>query len=72
MIKGKFRAFLAFYILTLSFGFIYLITLYPDAQAAKTNDTILGFLLGTGLAAVISFYFGSNDDPGKEKKTDGN
>ena len=62
---SKFRAWMAFYIITLSFGFIFLITLAPEAQTAKSNDTILGFLLGTGLAAIVSFYFGSNDD--KEK-----
>lgn len=61
MIKGKFKAWLAFYIITLSFGFIYMITLVPEAQAAKSNDTILGFLLGTGLASIISFFFQSND-----------
>ncbi len=61
MIKGKFKAWLAFYIITLSFGFIYMITLFPQAQGAKTNDTVLGFLLGTGLASIIGFFFGSND-----------
>lgn len=59
--KSKFRAWLAFYLITLSFGYIYLITLYEPAQAAKSNDIILGFILGTGLAAVIAFYFGSNE-----------
>lgn len=63
MVVNKFRAWLAFYIITLSFLFIFVITLLPDAQTAKSNDIILGFILGTGLAAVIAFYFGSSEAP---------
>ena len=66
MIKGKYRAWLSFYIITLSFGFLYMITWFPEAQSAKSNDIILGFLLGTGLASIIAFYFGSTE--GKDKK----
>ncbi len=65
MIKGKFRAWLSFYVVTLSFVFIFLITLSETAQQAKTNDIVLGFILGTGLAAIIAFYYGSNDTPPK-------
>jgi len=60
-VKGKFRALLAVYIVTLSFGFIFMITLSETAQKAETNQVVLGFLLGTGLAAIIACYFGGNE-----------
>lgn len=61
MIKGKFRAWLAWYTVTLTFGYIFVVTLSETAQSSKSSDTILGFLLGTGLSAIVAFYFGSND-----------
>lgn len=72
MIKGKFRAWLAWYLITLSFAYIFVVTLSETAQASKSSDTILGFLLGTGLSAVIAFYFGSNESPNNEEVTDDN
>ncbi len=60
---NKFRAWLAFYVVTLSFIFIFSITLIPEAQGAETNNIILGFLLATGLASILAFYFGSSDSP---------
>ena len=67
-VRGKFRAWLSFYIVTLSFVFIFLITLNPVAQEAKSNDIILGFLLGTGLSAIVAFYFGSTDDQPQDEE----
>lgn len=48
----------------LSFGFIYLVLFNGDLLVAQGNkdliNTIVGFLLGTAMATVIGFFFGSS------------
>ena len=53
------------------FAFIYVmcITFLPiPANNLRFADTIIGFLLGTVVATIMNFFFGSSS--GSEKKTD--
>ncbi len=53
----------ATYIVFITFGTI------PEANV-RFADTILGFLLGTVVATIINFYFGSSE--GSKKKDERN
>lgn len=47
----------------LTFGFIFFAVLYADQvspHGLRIIDTVLGFLLGVGLAAIIQFFYGSS------------
>lgn len=49
--------------------YIAAITFFPiPEQSVRFADTILGFLLGTVVATIINFYFGSSE--GSKKKTE--
>jgi multisubunit Na+/H+ antiporter MnhE subunit len=50
-------------------GYIFAITFYAiPADSVRFADTILGFLLGTVIAVLIQFFYGSS--AGSSKKTD--
>lgn len=61
--KWFLRYLMAVLLILLSFGYVFTITLVPSAKA---NDVILGFILGTGLTSIITFFFGSSDKKGKD------
>ena len=48
-------------------GFVTFATIPPDN--VRFADTILGFLLGTVIATILNFFFGSSD--GSKQKTEG-
>lgn len=53
------------------FAFIYILAitfLNIPTPNARFADTIIGFLLGTVVATILNFFFGSS--AGSEKKTD--
>lgn len=54
--RGKFRAFMAWWVITIAFLYLFMVTFmrYPK------NDyvgTIVGFLTGTAIAVILAFYF---------------
>lgn len=63
----RFTYYYAILITLLTFGFIFLAifgpvwfgVVLPD-QSWRVIDTVLGFLLGVGLSAIIQFYYGSS------------
>jgi len=66
MKKGDFRKMLAAFFSVVSFGYITAITFFTvPVENADNAKIILGFLLGTAIATIISFYFG--DSEGKEE-----
>jgi polyferredoxin len=64
MDKWKGRLWLAVYILTLCFTYIFIITLVPWA---KQNDMVTGIIIGSGIGGIIGFFYGSSDKKGKEE-----
>jgi hypothetical protein len=72
----RFTYYYAFLITGLTFAFIFaaiLIPMYVGEDKIPDNswriiDTVLGFLLGIGLSAIIQFYFGSSS--GSQSKSD--
>jgi hypothetical protein len=53
---------MAFYILTVIFGYIFCTTFVPIPDSGiKYADMALPFLLGSGFGAVVGFYFGSSE-----------
>ena len=40
---------------------------YAPIRNERVADTVIGFLLGTCIATIISFYFGKVEDEQKEK-----
>ena len=61
--KWFLRYLLAILIVILSFSYVFIITL---VDSARSNEVILGFILGTGLTGIITFFFGSSDRKGKD------
>lgn len=54
--RGKFRAFMAWWVITISFVYLFIASF---AKFPKTEHvgTIVGFLTGTAIAVVLAFYF---------------
>ncbi len=47
----------------LTFGYIFMVTFWDDlvpGENTRIVDTVLGFLLGVSLSAIIQFFFGSS------------
>lgn len=64
----EFVYYFGFFIVAFSFIYITAITFLPiPAGNVRFVDTVLGFILGTLVATVIGFFFGSSD--GSKKKT---
>ena len=59
--RSRFRAWLAFWVVTLAIGYMYAATFIPVAAEAKHTGTILGFLTGTAVAMVLSFYYSGSE-----------
>ena len=56
-------------ITSVSFVYIFVITFYPiPEQNIRFADTVLGFLLGIGLASIFQYFFGSSK--GSKDKSD--
>ena len=65
----------AFLITFLTFVFIFMAAFFPALfdkelpdQSWRIIDTVLGFLLGVGLSAIIQFYFGSSSGSAKKSE----
>ncbi|OGR21898.1 MAG: hypothetical protein A3J85_03210 [Desulfobacula sp. RIFOXYA12_FULL_46_16] len=65
----------AFLITGLTFVFIFMAAFFPalfdkdlPEQSWRIIDTVLGFLLGVGLSAIIQFYFGSSNGSAKKSE----
>jgi len=56
-------------IVLLTFGYLYGVSFFIEINQEKkeTVNFIIGFLLGTGLTTIISFFFGSSDKKGKDE-----
>lgn len=62
----KFLAGFAVMLMLLSFAYLFSVTFFPPANGTPAQhyaDIILGFLLGTALAGVIGFFYGSSKQP---------
>jgi len=59
--SARFIYYYAWTITTVTFAYIFAITFaeIPEGNH-RFADTVLGFLLGTGLAAIINFFYGSS------------
>ena len=52
----------------LTFGYIFMVTLTKiDPANQRIVDTVLGFLLGVSLSAIIQFFFGSSKGSGDKQ-----
>lgn len=66
------RKIMAIAVLFLSFLYMYLITFLPiPVCGQKNSETILGFLLGTGFANLLHYYWGSSSKEEKKDDVDG-
>jgi hypothetical protein len=66
---------LAYFIIAMSFWFLFAVTFVPLPDSGQDNAKyIVGFLVGTGLTSIISFYFRrQSEDPKRtpnERATD--
>ena len=62
--------FMACGILGISFAYIFLVTFVPIPETGiKHSDTVTGFLLGTGLGMLLSYYWGSSQGSAEKSKT---
>ena len=59
--RVKFRACLAVLGFVAAVIFLFVAVLSKDAQTSKYTGTILGFLTGTLVTLVFTYYFGSSD-----------
>ncbi len=61
----------ATFITAVTFAFIFLVVFPPqaiDAGSKRIVDTVLGFLLGVSLSAIIQFFFGSSQGSSKKQE----
>lgn len=70
---ARFIYWYAILITLLTFAFIFIaVFYYPDLTknpgAGRVIDTVLGFLLGVSLSAIIQFFFGSSQGSGSKQK----
>ena len=58
----RFLAWFAVMLSTLSFAYIFLVTLLPPTTSSGQHyaDVILGFLLGTVISGVTGFFYGAS------------
>lgn len=57
----RFIYYYAFFITAVTFAYIFSVTWFPvGEEQRRIVDTVLGFLLGVSLSAVIQFFFGSS------------
>ena len=69
--KSDFRKLLAAFFSLASFIYMGAITFFTvPKENINNSNIILGFLLGTTLAAIIGFYFGASEEPDKELMKD--
>ena len=61
--RVKFRAFFAVLGFLAAVAFLFTSVLNTEAQASKYTGTIIGFMTGTLVTLVFTFYFGSSDKP---------
>lgn len=62
----------AYLITGLTFLFIFVVVFMPpekDSAASRIVDTVLGFLMGVGLSAIIQFFYGSSQGSRDKAKT---
>lgn len=57
MFRGKFRAFMALWVVTMSYAYLFAVTFIPKAAEMKHTGTIIGFITGTSVAMILAFYF---------------
>ena len=69
--RADFRKYLAAFFSLASFLYMAAITFFHVPKENMNNaNVILGFLLGTALAAILGFYFGASEGPDTEKNED--
>jgi hypothetical protein len=63
---------LAYYLLSLSFVYLFCVTFVPIPETGEDNAKyIVGFLVGTGLTTIIAYFFRKHqDDPPDNIATD--
>jgi len=57
---GKFRIWFAIYITSGAGWYLYKVSFAPPDTLSKFTETIVGFMLGTAIATVINFVFGTS------------
>jgi len=63
--RVKFRAFFAVLGFLFAMGFVFVAVLSEEAQGSKFTGTILGFMTGTLVTLIFTYYFGSSESPGQ-------
>lgn len=66
--KMKFRAFMAVLAVLIGSFFMGIALFSKTASESEHTGTILGFLMGTMLTLVLTYYFGSSDTAPDEPK----
>lgn len=66
--KMKFRAFIAVLAVLIGSLFMAFALFSETASKSEHTGTILGFLMGTMLTLVLTYYFGSSDTAPDEPK----
>ena len=57
-------------VLVVSFAYLFLVTFYPIPQSGeKHSETIVGFLLGSGLALILNYYWSSSKGSADKAET---
>lgn len=70
MFRGKFRAFMAFWVVTLSYAYLFLVTFVPGAAQMQHTGNIIGFLTGTSVAMILAFYYSGSTQVDENKLQD--
>lgn len=66
--KVKYRAFLSFVAFVAGMIFLFVVVLNDAAQTSKYGEYIIGWMTGTLMTLVFTFYFGSSDNGGPTRE----
>lgn len=65
----RFSAYFAAISVLLGFAYLFLVTFIPIPQAnQRFADIILGFLMGTVISTILTYYFGSSKSSSDKNK----
>ncbi len=57
-------------VLLISFTYLFMVTFLPVPQSGqKHSETIVGFLLGSGITLILTFYFGTSQGSAAKNET---
>ncbi len=57
-------------VLLISFAYLFMVTFLPIPQSGqKHSETVVGFLLGSGITFILAYYYGTSKSSSEKNET---